>query len=397
MKLILHCGEGKTGSSSIQRMLKASSKQLIESGILYHSETRSGHFDFHYLVGKRHRVPKEKDKFILNRAKKAITTIKILAHQYQPDFVILSSEAFFAYSKHELQQIVDSLELEFTDRFSIVYVRPPVDYYLSVVQQQIKCSHSIHDPLTHKRDVSKYLTILKEFVGDSNLFGSVFTREALYQKDVTKDFLRKLERITNRNLVLNEFFKFSNESITAEQMILLQEFRRDFFRDFNDQMMPSSRNLVKLFQGINSIKILGSKPKLREELKGAIFNNNKDYIERANKLLSADTEFDLFVSSADAYQAKGSAGKKISNVSDILSSWDPKFYSIFKNIIVEYNKNLKPGLLDFLSCFDSEARKEVSRVYFKYIISSDYPGAMKIKKLKKSKTNNFEREFINLL
>ena len=93
MKLILHCGQPKTGSSSIQKMLKSSSKKLLEKNILYYCDGLNQNV-LSYISGKRHRVTQDKDNLLVERMENIVANVKNLAKLHKPNYVILSSEKF---------------------------------------------------------------------------------------------------------------------------------------------------------------------------------------------------------------------------------------------------------------------------------------------------------------
>ena len=372
MKLILHCGEGKTGSSSIQKMLKDSSKKLLEKNILYYCEGSDQNV-LSYISGRRHRVPEDQDKLLIARMETMVANIKNLAKQLEPNYVILSSERFFSLTLDDIKKMIDYLGIAFTETYCIVYVRSPDDFYLSRTQQKVKASHKIPNPFAYKRDIASPLMTWRNFVGASNFMGTIFDREALFKGDVVADFIEKIEKITQENIEVKKWSS-ENESITAEQMVLLQEYRRDFLRDFNNQFMPSSSILLKFFLEINALKKFGSKSELKAEIKEAILFNNKESIASANKILSGPSKLNCIDLSENPHLPASWDGKRIGKVKDILSSFDNVTYRTFKKIIIEYNESLKPGFERYLSAFndDERTKEQAANIYFNYLKSNDY-------------------------
>ena len=180
MKLILHCGEGKTGTSSIQKMLKDSSKELLEKNILYYCEGPDQNV-LSYISGRRHRVPEDKDQILVERMENIVSNIKRLAKKHDPNYIILSSEFFFSMTLDEIKKTVDYLGISFTDIYCIVYVRNPVDFYLSRTQQKVKASHKIPNPLSFRRDIVSPLTTWQEFLGATKFIGAAFDRKTMFK------------------------------------------------------------------------------------------------------------------------------------------------------------------------------------------------------------------------
>ena len=172
-----------------------------------------------------------------------------------------------------------------------------------------------------------------------------------------------------------------NESITAEQMVLLQEYRRDFLRDFNNQFMPSSSILLKFFLEINALKKFGSKSELKAEIKEAILFNNRENIASANKILSGPSKLNCIDLSENPHLPASWDGKRLGKAKDILSSFDNITYRTFKKIIIEYNESLKPGFERYLSAFndDERTKEKAANIYFNYLESNDYFSAEQLK------------------
>ena len=320
-------------------MLKESSKKLLEKNILYYCEGPN-HNTLSYLSGKRHRVSKDKDKLLVERMESTIAKIKYLAKQFEPRYIILSSEYFFNLHPDDIKKTIDCLGIAFTEIYCIVYVRNPDEFYLSNTQQKIKASHKILNPLTFKRNIISPLTTWQQLTGSSNFLGTAFDRETLFKGDVVADFIEKIKSITQENIEVKKWSS-KNESITAEQTVLLQEYRRDFLSDFDNQFMPSSTILLKLFRQINALKKLGTKLELKAEIREAILFNNIEYISSANKILSGQLKSNSADFLENQHQPASWDGKCFTNVKDILPSFNQEAYQLFKRIIIEYNDSLK--------------------------------------------------------
>lgn len=249
MKIILHIGTPKTGSTSIQATCHSNTGLLRKKGILYPK----------VLDTNRHSVltipflpdgPPREFWNSLGRDKESCSNIAlklwkdVAADFYrseQTDTLLLSSEYF--------SRIVDLKPLEALLRelfpnvqlVSICYLRNPVDHYISSLQQKLKASHKVQWP--SRREWSSNL---KQWAGITDLSLREFNRSELFHGDVAADFLHAIGIEEHE---LEEFtLKYSNESISAEGIFVLQQFRQHMFAGANNVFKPESNELLTLIR-----------------------------------------------------------------------------------------------------------------------------------------------------
>lgn len=202
----------------------------------------------------------------------------------------------------------------------VVYLREPVSYYLSFVQQKIKAAYKIPSPLNFK---AGYTDKLDNWVG---VFGEDvcvrrFNRNLMDGGSVLQDF----------SSLINEFFSSDvcltgdsvNESVSAEGMVLLQEFRSFFFSNQEDRFFKKSDLFLKKMQDIES-QFPGSKPALKECYSRRINVLNKDYFDILREFnLLGDSEIGRgkLIESEDS-----SVGEFSGSVLDLLHNFDEKHY-----------------------------------------------------------------------
>jgi len=292
VELIIHIGDAKCGSSSIQKSLCQANDLLRSNNILYHTpEYSTSHSAYLSLNGRNTRVNEFTSR---RRATRNIEDIRTLVKNLDIDYVILSSEYFFNLSVGEIYYYLSKLKLTITGVHIIGYVRTPDSMYLAMQQQKLKASHYITPPDKYRRDI---VAIFNEW---EPLSKSVHVR--LFNKitSVVQDFGQVLESITGLKIDLPEVV--INESLSAEQMIVLQKFRQKYLAGRDEQFSDLSNDLIKEFRKMNILYLLGTKPKLTDSARGAIFRGNQDIIEEfdynfpnlqlGNLCLAGDIEYD---------------------------------------------------------------------------------------------------------
>jgi hypothetical protein len=388
----MHCGDAKTGSSSIQSALLSSCEKLKNSGILYHSLNRFGHFDLSYIVGKRHRVEPSQDTIILDRAKQVIYEIKELAKKNNPKVVLLSSEYFFRYNQEEIEKTINSLELAFTSIDCIIYIRSPSDYYLSETQQTLKASHLIKNPLTYNRDIVTPLQRWKNIVGEENLHLSVYHKSNF--ADVVDHFRQTLEKISTEKVDFNDYTTV-NHSLSAEQMIILQNYRNEYFVNYNYQLRPESSNLIRFFEHINNLKYIGTRPSLRNEIRDHILHINKNQILGIDAI-SRSNSFSSLCNLPTENQFNFESNQSITSVKDILCSYNEDVLRCFLDLIIEYNP--RPESLEkFAGHFMGVTKIKALKCYYNYLKSGKYLNDDQISRFENLNSKGWEKALMSFL
>ena len=225
----MHIGDAKCGSSSIQSSLEKSKSDLLSSKILYHPATKSnGHYSHLVLLNGRTRGNDSKQREL---AEKNIREIKGLISKFSPDYLILSAENFFGIEPGKiLSHIHDITGSEITDIHVVAFVRDPVGHYLSTLQQHLKADHLIPSPDSYSWNPAKSLRRWVDTISGENLYIRRFDRERLRNRSVVSEFEDIIRKITsNSSVSLRE--SVTTETLSAEQIVVLQKFRRDFLRE----------------------------------------------------------------------------------------------------------------------------------------------------------------------
>jgi hypothetical protein len=363
VEIVLHIGDGKCGSTSIQQSLHATRHALAEAGILYLPDKRNlSHFTLAALAGGRIRgaradgggsvlegmlrsaVPAWANlllgpRSLEGRALENLRDIRRAWHRTRPGHVVLSAESFFALQPQAIMGILDQLTIPVTSIHLVAYVRSPVSMYLALNQQKLKASHNMLRPDRWRRDIA----LPFERWSASGLCRSIhlgrFETAALAGGSVVADFAEVLGRVTGiAGLTLPE--QRANVSLSAEQMVVLQRFRRDFLGHRDDVPASRSRSLIHFFEALNAVGLAFSRPRLTEAAAARVMGNNAGYVRRLQRLFPG---LDMPGADADAGDGDGRDWGS-DEIGSVLDAVDPSLVEALTDLMPGYNRALRKGL-----------------------------------------------------
>jgi hypothetical protein len=146
---VLHIGDNKTGSTSIQQSLYDMRERLAERGVLYCvPEGKESHLVYARIAsGKqkaRHserRSGKEARIVAANRRE-----IGALLASGRFSHAIYSGEGYFISEPQQVARIVELADVERDGFHAVAYIRSPESMYLSSVQQGLKRRDKVRPP-----------------------------------------------------------------------------------------------------------------------------------------------------------------------------------------------------------------------------------------------------------
>ncbi|WP_353351244.1 hypothetical protein [Aquicoccus sp. SU-CL01552] len=215
-ELVIHLGDTKTGSTSIQKALVRGQVKTPGISILY--PTRSNHIALAKTLTLRRRLGQREARF--GRLHEAFV-------QSDADYGIVSAEHFQMVDPLVLQQAIGEYWPDLQDQLRLIsYVRPHAGKFLSAFSERIKLGADL-DSLEQLFDImtqSGVLDYTPRFQAWRDTFGDRFTlrafiRDRMYNSDVVQDFF---------HTVLNsERFEIAdaapaNPSLTVSQLALLR-------------------------------------------------------------------------------------------------------------------------------------------------------------------------------
>ena len=282
MKILLHAGMPKAGSTALQTTLRRAHPNLLRRGVLY-PITDEGHQNFALAgVVPYSRLPRGyKRAYLKNQEaleddfKKYWRKIVGQVNRYRPATLLLSGEAFFrTFSPQEvenlnqlLRPLADSVEVVF-------YVRSPSEYYLSSVQQGLRASHEIKPirAISYRATIEPYL----KSIGDK-VSVIPFVRDELYGRDIALDFASRFIPDCMKD-VESSAAGSTNETVSAEAMSILQSYRNQNHSDRADIHTADTSILIDFIRDVERSSGLYSRPKLKPEIIATLDRLSRDML-----------------------------------------------------------------------------------------------------------------------
>lgn len=292
MKVVIHIGAPKTGSTAIQSAFSANRDQLLEHGILYprlrmaktnHTLLTAGIYREDVPIGRlirprvmasgktRHEVYQEDISYLKEQIEMA-----------RPSCMVLSSEAFFrSWKKMRFEQFLKDCGVFPGDVSIVAYLRNPADRYLSLAQQGLKYSSKFKRP-----DAYPFRAVLKGYI--DHFPGRVHIRLHEPGVDVVDDLanlvspeLPPLERDTTR----------SNETVSAEVMQLVQDFRLEHYPDCDNEVVPAATQLWLTLSRFEHELGKKRRPRLKAHVREHILSRSRRSVEWLRGQLGQDVDW----------------------------------------------------------------------------------------------------------
>jgi hypothetical protein len=339
MQVIIHIGDAKCGSTSIQASLYDSRELLLQHGILYHPAKENAHYSYITLLNGFTRGNNEKQTSI---ARKNIQETQALIQQHSPKYLLLSAENLYNVKPEVLYPLISEI-VGFAPQIHIIgFLRHPVGLFLSTIQQQLKANHVFTAPDTFKRDMTGTFLRWKPLPQTQSMHVRLFDRAALKDGSVVFEFAELIREITG-NVGIDIPDVTENSSFSVEQIILLQKVRHDFLSMEKGTFSPKSNWLIEFFTSINAAngRVVGTKPQLLPEVQACIAVGNRANIESVDQIFPNLKMAESFT----VPQVDWQAAKKTwtGNVAKILTPSNPAVYEALKQLTPHYGKALAVG------------------------------------------------------
>lgn len=238
-QLIIHLGDRKTGSTSIQSALSKKSWNSKTAQILY--PTNSNHKNLAMLIKAN-----KKEVLKIRAAKLRKRLI-----ESNSDFAILSAEAFEVVPPEMLSQFIQQYLPEWKESVKLIaYIRPHTDRFVSSFVERTKLGsfNQSMSVLHQKFKEQRFLIYKKRLDAWRSTFGDrfevhPFVRSSLHNSDVVDDFFKQIFNGQSYNLKNHDY---RNESLCLEDLSALIETRKIIKEKYGKQLKP--KTLLRLGQ-----------------------------------------------------------------------------------------------------------------------------------------------------
>lgn len=302
-RVLLHIGTGKTGSSAIQMSLaRAAETGTLTAGRYPVQRALPGvwarrrrgrvahwsppmwpsHNFMPALYAPYERLPRlvkaeypsPSDRVTLQGDVEAYRA-DLLAHITAHDDVLLSAEFLCQLHDDEVGALAADLDQAGVDEIAVLlYVRYPPSRYLSSVQQSLKAASTFASPTRfHDAFLSMADTWRRHF---DTVRVRPFEREQLRDGDVVRDLLATCDEFFPSPTAGPEVQVVrANESISAEGMLLLQEFQAEFHADTTNVFHRDALDLLRVLER-STDAVTQTTPRLGPELRRLVAANHAD-------------------------------------------------------------------------------------------------------------------------
>jgi hypothetical protein len=284
MRLILHIGTAKTGTTTLQTTLKDNAGVLEDAGVLYPDppQGRTNHNLITTVLGPTARIQRE----FAALAGRDEDGIRALGRRYwddlrrqvessREDVVLLSGEYFYGLREDEAIELEKLVRQLSSDIDVVCYVRNPADYYVSMLQQQVKASHTIRRPSQFKMRAEVCLSRFRD-IFDGRVDVRSAQPEALAAGDIVHDFLAAyLPQVDPGSLVRTRRL---NASMSAEAMCIMQLVRRHGWPEEDGVFAPESNLVIDALNGLRETAAQ-TEPRLRPEIHSRFLRKHRQDLD----------------------------------------------------------------------------------------------------------------------
>lgn len=262
-KAILHIGSGKAGSTTIQDNLFVWRKELMDGGILVPE-----------IDGRRVNQKEIADIFGNSgddvQSRRLLSKILSDIRTLSPKFIIFSSEFMWINqdcapgAKRVLSDVCDDIRV-------VAFLREPVGYYLSLMQQILKATDEILDPNSWTANYRENLAPWKSVFGDK--LSIVPFQSPLFSKGLTEEFLRRFLGYAVDSRVKRPSER-SNVSEHGEVTYIMQKYFRYCYAGEPRSFRKDADMVRGILSEISASEGLGAKPTLLPTIRRIILRNN---------------------------------------------------------------------------------------------------------------------------
>lgn len=273
MRVILHIGSQKTGTTALQLAFSQAAPSLARLGVLYprgHGRDTTHAILLHglYRPDDIPRAERARPKTDADR-RRFLDRLAGRIRDERPACVVLSSEYFFRpLDDAALARLRDELLALGAERIEVVvYLRSPSGKFLSTLQQKLKAS--ARPPVPAACNYRKVLEPYARVFGTGAVRASCFDRRTLVDGDIVADFCA--HHLGAQGPAISALIRQvrTNESLSAEAIDVLRRHRADFHPGAEDRFRRDTHALIRELLRLDAALGLG-RPRLRADVADAI-------------------------------------------------------------------------------------------------------------------------------
>ena len=268
MKLTLHIGTTKSGTTSLQRALFQCAPRLREVGVYYDHRTLNQNGlellvrdqsrwtrEFRSMDDHARALVRQKAARIVDRLRKATA-----GRRYTE--AIISSEYLSLFNAEEVTRFLDRLDLPEVEIQVACYLRRPSRHWLSLGQQLLKGSSTFPAAINYRYDLKEKLEAWQSEPRVRKMIVRPFDHRQLADGSVISDFVAN---VVPAAAVIRDVDIRSNESLTAEAAILQQRFRKATHSGLDNRFTPVGARVMDGILAV-SMEAPGTRLQARQEL-----------------------------------------------------------------------------------------------------------------------------------
>ena len=268
MKLTLHIGTTKSGTTSLQRALSKCVPRLRKVGVYYDPRTLNQNRvdllvrdasrwprEFRSMDDRVRELERQEAARIVDRLRKATTD------QRYTD-AVLSAEYLSLFNSEEVKRFLDRLDLPGVEIQVACYLRRPSRHWLSLGQQFLKGSSTFPAAIDYRYDLQEKLEAWQSEPRVGRMIVRPFDQGQLAGGSVISDFVT---HVVPAAAPIRDADIRSNVSLTAEAAILQQRFREATHPGLDNRFTPVGARVMDAILAA-STGVPGTELQARQEL-----------------------------------------------------------------------------------------------------------------------------------
>ncbi len=283
LKLIVHLGPNKTGTTALQNALAKNRGLLGAHRVIYprlpynrqtHHLLTPNFQDYDQLFADMRARFGNNRQNMATAGKEAWLRVRKQVERGKPRAVVLSSEFFLNESNVEHYRNFRRMLGEITSNIVLsAYIREPASSFLSARQQNAKHRAELLPP--YPMIIRPRLEAIEEAF-EMRVSLRPYDRDQMIGGDIVQDFTTTfLADYVDPTLIAGNQ---ANESLSAEAISITQKYRRQFFSGFDDHIFPEDRILKNMIVAAEQKLGVSKRPKLHPEIAEYVNYSSTDFI-----------------------------------------------------------------------------------------------------------------------